>query len=161
MSILNRIKFEHLVTSVLISYLPFHLLEEGLFGFPAWAENYWRIPNYTIEKWIFHNFFFLFGLLIGYIVYRLDKNKYLSAGTGIILWGVMNTLNHILCSIIFTNIEPGIISSILFLGIGIIAVWKLRKEDKLSIMLLGLSLLWNLLYWGVPIFAFIIIPGVG
>jgi hypothetical protein len=138
-----------------------HLLEEGLLGFPAWAEKYWRIPDYTVGKWLFHNIFFVTVLLIGYIVYRLNKEKFLSAGVGIILWGFMNTLNHVGCSIAFWKIEPGLFTSLLFLLIAILAVRNLRAASRLSAGLIGQAALWNLLYWGVPIAAFILVPGLG
>lgn len=158
---IDRIRSEYLVTSALIAYLPFHLLEEGSLGFPAWAERYWRIPNYTIGKWLFHNAFFVTVLLVGYIIYLVNKEKYLSAGFGIILWGVMNTLNHVGCSIAFGEVEPGLFTSLLFLLIGILAVWKVRTMGKLSLGLIGQAVLWNVLYWGVPIALFILVPGLG
>ncbi len=82
---MDRIKFEHLVIGALAAYLPLHLLEEGLLGFPAWAEKYWHIPSYTIEKWLIHNVLFVAVLLIGYAFYHKDKVKFLAAGCGIIL----------------------------------------------------------------------------
>ena len=161
MARIDRIKFEYLVTFVLLAYLPLHLLEEGFLGFPAWAESYWRIPNYTVGKWLFHNVFFVAVLLVGYVIYRVNKEKYLSAGFGIILWGFMNTLNHVGCSIAFGEIEPGLFTSLLFLLIFVLAVLKVRATGQLSPKLIGQAVLWNLLYWGVPIVSFILVPGLG
>ena len=148
---IDEIEFEHLVTGALVVYLPFHLLEEGFLGFPAWAEKYWRIPDYTVGKWLFHNVFFVAVLLIGFVIYQVNREKYLSAGLGIILWGFMNTLNHLGCSIAFGKIEPGLFSSFLFLLIAILAVRKMCVSGKLRPSLIGQAILWNVLYWGVPI----------
>ena len=158
---IDEIKFEHLVTGALVVYLPFHLLEEGFLGFPAWAEKYWHIPDYTIEKWLVHNVLFVAVLLIGFSFFCSNKEKYLAAGCGIILWGVMNALNHIGCSIAFGEIEPGLFSSLLFLAIGVLAVREVRAMGKLSLGLLGQMFLWSLLFWGVPIASFFIVPGLG
>jgi hypothetical protein len=154
-------RLEHLVLGALLAYLPLHLLEEGFGGFPAWAKQYWRIPNYDMRKWLLHNVFFIVVLLIGYVVYRLDQKRFLSAGLGIILWGLMNTLNHIGCSIVFRAIEPGLFTSMIFALIAILAVRQLCAQGRLAPGLVGLSLAWNLLYWGVPITAFILVPGLG
>ncbi len=157
----RQIKLAHLVLGALLTYIPLHLLEEGLGGFPAWAEQYWHIPNYDVGKWLLHNVLFVVALLIGYIFYRLDQERFLSAGLGIILWGLMNTLNHIGCSIAFGAIEPGLFTSLIFALIAILAVRQLRTQSRLSLGLVGLAVAWNVLYWGVPIAAFILVPGLG
>ncbi len=73
----------------------------------------------------------------------------------------MNTLNHVGCSIAFGEIESGLYSSFLFLIIGVLAVRELRAMEKLSFGLVGQMVLWSLLFWGVPIASFILIPGLG
>jgi hypothetical protein len=158
---IRQIKLSHLVLGALIAYIPLHLLEEGFGGFPAWAEQYWRIPNYDVGKWLLHNVFFVVVLLIGYVFYRLDQERFLSAGLGIILWGLMNTLNHVGCSIAFGAIEPGLFTSFIFALIAVLAMRQLRTQGRLSLGLVGLALAWNVLYWGVPIASFILVPGLG
>ena len=46
----RQIKLAHLILGTILAYLPLHLLEEGFGGFPARAEQYWRIPNYDVDK---------------------------------------------------------------------------------------------------------------
>jgi hypothetical protein len=157
----RQIKLAHLVLGALLAYIPLHLLEEGLGGFPAWAEQYWHIPNYAVGKWLLHNVFFIAALLIGYVFYRLDQERFLSAGLGIILWGLMNTLNHVGCSIAFGAIEPVLFTSFIFALIAVLAVRQLRTQGRLSLGLVGLALAWNVLYWGIPIASFILVPGLG
>ena len=157
----KQIKLEHLVLAALLVYTPLHLLEEGLLGFPAWAEQYWHIPNYDVGKWLLHNVFFAVVLLIGYVFYRLDQKRFLSAGLGIILWGLMNTLNHVGCSVAFGAIEPGLFTSFIFVLIAVLAVRQLRTQGRLSLGLVGLAVAWNVLYWGVPKASFILVPGLG
>jgi hypothetical protein len=43
----RQIKLAHLVLGALLAYIPLHLLEEGLGGFPAWAEQYWQCAYYA------------------------------------------------------------------------------------------------------------------
>lgn len=44
---LKTLKLKHLILGTLLVYVTLHVLEEWLFGFPAWAEARWGIPNYT------------------------------------------------------------------------------------------------------------------
>jgi hypothetical protein len=106
---------DRLIIMSLLLYIPIHAVEEGAFGFPAWAESYWRIPDYTFEKWVIHNLFFVGALLLGYIIYRINKEKLLVFGVGMVCWGIMNTANHIGCSLVFLRYEPGILTSLLWI----------------------------------------------
>jgi hypothetical protein len=47
-SFTQNLKLERPVLLSLLAYLTVHLLEEGIFGFPAGAELRWGIPNYTL-----------------------------------------------------------------------------------------------------------------
>jgi hypothetical protein len=82
-----RANTHRLIVMSLLLYIPFHALEEWAFGFPAWAEHYWRLPDYTVEKWIIHNLFFAGALLLGYGIYRINKERLLVFGVGIVCGG--------------------------------------------------------------------------
>jgi hypothetical protein len=154
--LIRKPSLDRLIIMSLILYVPFHVLEEGLFGFPAWAESYWRIPEYTLEKWVIHNFFFTGALLLGYIVYHINKERLIVFGLGIVCWGIMNTANHIGCSLVFLRYEPGILTSILWIPLFKWTVDYLRSIDMLTWkIMLASFLLAAVLYWGVPITIFI------
>lgn len=152
----NNLTIDRLIIFSLILYIPFHVLEEGAFGFPAWAEQYWRIPQYTFEKWVVHNFFFAGALLLGYLIYRINKKRFLVFGIGIICWGLMNGINHIGCSLVFLEYEPGILTGLLWIPIFSMMIKSLRDDNKLNRKILTASfLLAGALYWGIPITLFI------
>jgi len=147
---------DRLIIMSLLLYIPLHVLEEGAFGFPAWAESYWRIPDYTFEKWVIHNFFFAGALLVGYVIYRINKEKLLVFGVGIVCWGIMNTANHIGCSLVFLKYEPGILTSLLWIPLFKWTVDYLRSINRLTRKIMLTSfLLAAVLYWGAPITLFI------
>ena len=52
---LKSLKLEHLILGTLLVYVTLHVLEEWLFGFPAWALRRWSIPGYDVPKWLLHN----------------------------------------------------------------------------------------------------------
>jgi len=152
----EKLDLNRLIILSLLLYIPLHVLEEGAFGFPAWAENYWRIPEYTFEKWVIHNFFFAGALILGYIIYRINRERLLVFGVGIVCWGIMNTANHIGCSLVFLSYEPGILTSLLWIPVFKWTVDNLRNINRLTWKLMLASfLLAAVLYWGVPITLFI------
>ena len=67
----------------------------------------------------------------------------MSAGLGIILWGLMNTLNHVGYFIAFGAIEPGLFTSLIFALITVLAVRQLSTQGRLSLGLVGLTLAWK------------------
>lgn len=155
MSKVKNLKLEHLVLGTLLVYVTLHLLDEWLFGFPAWAEVRWGIPGYTVPKWLLHNVYFTFFLAVGYFVYRRDTIRFLAVGLGIIVWGLLNALNHIIFTIIFLEYSPGLITGLIFGLFAILALKQVREMERLSWRLGLSSLLFGLLYWTVPIVLFI------
>lgn len=150
------ISLEKIIVFSLILYLPFHLLEEWAFGFPAWAEAYWHIPNYTVAKWLFHNVYFSAFLLIGFCIYRLNRMRFLPLGLGIVIWGLMNAVNHLTCSLVFLEYEPGIVTGLLWFPLATAAYRALRVTGLMSYRLITMAFLAALLaYWSAPIFLFI------
>ena len=152
---MRSIKLDYLVLGTLLVYVTLHLLEEWLFGFPAWAEQRWGIPEYTVIKWLMHNAYFTFFLVLGYIIYRANIEKFLPLGLGISIWGLLNFANHMVFSLIFLEYSPGLFTSLIFLSLGISALRQARIAGQLSIKVTILSVLCALLYWGLPMELFI------
>ena len=151
----SNLKLEHLILSILITYVTLHLIDEGLFGFAAWAEARWHIPNYTTPKWLLHNVYFIFFLGLGTIIYWRNTEKFLPLGLGVAVWGLMNALSHIIFSIIFLEYSPGLLTGFLFLFFGVLVFQRGREMGLLSGRVMALSILSGLLYWGLPIVLFI------
>ena len=151
-----RASTHRLILMSLLLYVPFHVLEEWAFGFPAWAEHYWRLPDYTVEKWIIHNLFFAGALLLGYGIYRINKERLLVFGVGIVCWGIMNTANHVICSLVFLDYEAGIFTGLLWIPVFKWTLDSLRDTNRLTRKtVLASFLVAAILYWGVPITLFI------
>lgn len=153
----RSLKLERLIGLALLAYLTVHLLEEGIFGFPAWAELRWRIPNYTTGKWLLHNVYFAFFLILGYLLYRKDTTRFLPLGVGILVWGFMNALNHVIFTLIFLEYSPGLVTGLIWVPLGVWGVQRLHHEGRLTPKNMILSILAGLLYWGIPITLFIIV----
>ncbi len=143
-----------LILSILF-YVTFHLIEEATLGFPAWAELRWGIPGYNLPMWLEHNFFFLSCLLITYLIYAWDRENRQFVGYGIILWGVLNFLNHLIFSLIFWEISPGLFTGSIFLVFGILSMKNdyflhpFAKKKWGSVIIIGI------LNWVIPIGAFL------
>lgn len=144
---------EQLVFFSLLIYIPIHLIEEWSFGFANWALKYWQIPGYSEVKWFIHNGYFIFFQILGYILFNLNKERFLPLGIGIVIWGIMNTANHIICSIVFRIYEPGIITSLLWIYVFVKMLQIKDLFNKKGIIFY--SILSGLLYWAIPMTAFI------
>jgi hypothetical protein len=142
---LAGLRLEQLILETVLVYFTLHLLEEGLFNFAAWVEMCWRIPGYTVSKWLLHNLYFISCLGIGYLLYRHNPQKYLQAGLGITLWGVMNAISHIIFSLIYLEYSPGLLTGILFLGLGVLIIREVRREIRLTPKRVALAILAGLL----------------
>jgi hypothetical protein len=151
----NRLNLDQLILGSLLVYITLHMLDEGIFNFAAWAEMRWHIPNYTVPKWLLHNLYFIFFLGLGYFIYRRNPTKFQAAGLGILLWGLMNGLSHIIFSLIFMEYSPGLLSGLIFIVIAVLGYQKVRESNLLSTRLLGFTILAGLLYWGLPIWLFV------
>ena len=152
---IKQLKLEYLILGTLLVYVTVHLLEEWWFGFPAWAEARWGIPGYTVSKWLLHNVYFAFFLGVGYVIYRINRDKCLFAGLGIIIWGLLNSINHIVFTIIFLEYSPGLFTGLIFVAFAVLAYQRVREMGKLSWKTVIPSILASFFYWGAPIALFI------
>ena len=153
-----NLNFKVFPISIMILYVPFHILEEALNGFPEWMSKQYGLPIVlSYPHWLINNSFFLFTLVIG-LFFFLRNEKYLFLGIGILIWSMMNGLEHIVGSILTSSVAPGFYTGLLFLAVSTIGLVKLKYENKLTIKLLAISFLFGLLYWIIP-FALIVLTG--
>ncbi|HNT75072.1 MAG TPA: hypothetical protein PKH77_08645 [Anaerolineae bacterium] len=155
MTKLKSLTLEHLISGTLLLYVTVHLLEEGLFGFPAWANLRWGIPGYDFPKWLMHNGYFAAFLVAGYFLYRRNREKWLAAGVGIVVWGALNCLNHFVFTGLFLEYSPGLFTGFLFGLMAILAVQRLRDAQLLTWKFALAALGFGVLYWALPIGAFL------
>jgi predicted MFS family arabinose efflux permease len=150
---IESITYELLMWIVLFSYIPLHLLEEALGNWPEWMTKH----KYTSTKlsyghWMAGNIFFFYPLLlIGVILYHFIGKSAFFIGLGVILWGILNFLEHFIFTIIDKKFTPGLITSLIFLFIGIITVIKLVTENDIGNISILLAIILSILYFVVPI----------
>ncbi len=147
------IKIEHFMFAVLFTYIPFHLFEEALGNFPQWmAQHHWTPHTITYSHWMACNiFFYLPTLVIGLLIYYLSQKKLLFTGVGVIIWGVLNFLEHFVYSIIDSRVSPGLLTGTIYFIIAVLAIAKLKNTGKLSLGLLLPSTLMAVVYAGLPV----------
>jgi hypothetical protein len=151
---LKNVKIEHLMVGILVTYIPFHLFEEALGNFPAWMQaHHWLSNLLTYGHWMAGNIFFYFPLLLaGVFLYRLAGERFLFAGVGVLLWGILNFLEHGIYSIIDLKVSPAMFTGIVLAGIGAFGLNKLKQLNKFSFRVMAPSFLIALFYAGFPIF---------
>jgi len=156
---LKQIDFKFFPIGIILLYVPFHILEEAYFNFPLWMFEHYQLPSQlSYPHWLFNNLIFLTVLLIALRIFLNNTTKYLFFGIGILFWGLMNGMEHVVFSIIDRKIAPGTFTGTFFLIIFIVGILKLFQLKKLQLKLLIKSLLIAISYW---VFSFLIIILIG
>lgn len=149
--IIKNIDFKYFPILILITYVPFHLLEEAFGNFPYWLSTHYNLPIVlSYPHWLINNVIFFIILSIGLYIFLKNKKINLAFGIGIIIWGFLNSLEHITFSLIDQKLAPGIYTAFVFLIISLLGFIRLYK-DKVSIQIIMKSVLVSILYWVIPI----------
>jgi len=156
---LKNIDFKYFPIMVIFIYVPFHLLEEAYLNFPLWMFEHYTMPKQlSYPHWLINNVIFLTGLIIGLTIFLKNKTKYLFFGFGILIWGFMNSMEHIVFSILDFKLSPGFYTSLLFLVVFAFGIKKLYQKKLISKGLVVKSIFIAISCWIVPI---VIIVSIG
>ena len=148
----TTIEFKYIPLICLVIYVPFHLTEEALYNFPLWMSQHYNLSKVlSYPHWLINNALFTFTLFIGLMVYFSNKIKFLSFGLGILIWSLMNAMEHVVFSLVDRNIVPGSITAILFVLVSTYGFYILKKENLLNIKLILQSSIIAIAYWIIPI----------
>jgi len=148
---IKLIDFRWFPLTIIIAYVPFHILEEALGNFPQWMSEHYNLPSpLSYPHWLINNSLFLLALLTGFYIYSRNREKNLIFGVGILFWGFINSMEHIVFSIADVKLSPGFFSSLLFLIIFIAGIAKLKQIGLLTIKSIFLSIVIALGYWVIP-----------
>jgi hypothetical protein len=147
-----RIDLIYYVFAVIVIYVPFHLFEEAAGDFPRWMYTHKWIPErITYGHWMANNIFFYFSLLqLGFIVFALNPGL-VFLGIGIVIWGFLNTLDHLAYTILDRKRSPGLYTGILYAIAAAAALETARKDGLLSPRVLLLSIAAGVAYAFLPV----------
>ena len=150
--VLRNIDFKYFPIIALIVYVPFHLLEEALNNFPLWMSTHYNLPIIlSYPHWLINNGFFFLTLLAGFLIFYSNTSRFLAFGIGILVWILMNGIEHVLFSIIDLKTSPGFYTALVFLSISLLGFVKLYYDNSLRIKLILQSILIGIGYWVIPI----------
>ena len=137
--------------AIILVYIPFHIFEEALGDFPeSMYQHKWIPERITHGHWMANNIFFYFPTLVtGYLLWTIFPN-YLFIGLGILVWGVINTFDHIFYTIKDRKISPGLYTGSLYLLIAINGFYSIRTEA--NYILLIESIITGMIYFFFPVF---------
>lgn len=156
---LKNIEFKYFPILLIILYVPFHVLEEALNNFPLWMSEHYNFPKpLSYPHWLINNAVFLSVLLIGLFIFMKDRIRFLPFGIGIVFWAFMNSMEHIIFSIVDFKVSPGIVTAMLFFLTSLFGFIKLKVDNFLNPKLILKSFLIGLCYWIVS-FSIIILIG--
>lgn len=148
-----ELSIKYYAAVILVIYFPFHLFEEAIGDFPNWMkEHKWMPEKLTYGHWLANNVFFYYTiLLLGYISYLFLGNKLIFMGIGILFWGMINCLDHLIYTIIDRKISPGLFTGLLYLITFLSGINRLYEEGTLNFKLIILSLITGIFYAFIPV----------
>jgi hypothetical protein len=154
---MQKVKLDHFFILTIIVYTMFHIPEEAAGNWPLWMSEHWGIEKISYARWLFHNAaFFIPVLLIGYLIYNINVEKFLPFGVAILFWGLLNFLDHTVYTIIDLKYSPGFFSGFLYLMFFYLGMLKLKQLKKLQGKILVLAFVINIIFfWGLPMMLFI------
>jgi hypothetical protein len=149
----SQLNIQYLIIGIIITYIPFHLFEESLGNFPAWMyEHKWMPEKITYGHWMANNIFFYYTLILaGFIGYYFGGDNLLFLGGGILVWGLINCLDHLVYTIIDRRVSPGLLTGFIFATFSISGLYKLYLSNMITLTLVIFSVLIGLIYAFLPI----------
>lgn len=137
-------KLKHYIIGILLTYIPFHLFEEAIGNFPELMyQHKWLPVKLTFSHWMANNIFIFYPiLLVALFIYLFGKEKKYAMcfGMAILMWGVINFIQHLYYCIIDKTISPGIITGLVFLILAIEGIIAYVKNNNFSFKVLILSI---------------------
>jgi len=149
----RKLTLDHLILGAGIVFLALQIPEEGLFNFAAWVQRRGIIPNFTVTTWLLQQPYFILALSMAYFLYRVDSEKFLPIGLGILVWGVLNFLGFAGLSIISREYMPGLLSSVFYLPLALLGARILRRDGQATPRSAAFSTLYGILIMALPIAA--------
>lgn len=147
----DKIDFKWFPIALILTYVPIHILEEAFGNFPMWMSEHYNLPSpLSYPHWLINNSFFLLTLLTGLFIFSRNREKNLIFGVGILFWGFMNSMEHMVFSIADWKLSPGFFSSLLFLTIFTMGMVKLKQMGGLKFKSILLSIAIAIGYWVIP-----------
>lgn len=147
-------KLEYFVVATLLIYMPFHFFEEALGNFPQLMyQHKWMPEKLSLAHWMGNNIFIFYPLLLlSLIVYLLGGKTTICFGIGILVWGLINSVEHFFYCIKDRKAEPGIITSFVFLVCCVSGIYIYVHSEYFNAGTMALSVLVGIALFAAAIF---------
>jgi hypothetical protein len=146
---------DHLILSVGVAYVGLQIPEEGVLNFAAWVNRRGVVANFTTTTWILQQPYFVLALSLAYFIYRIDPEKFLPVGLGVMVWGLLSFLGFAGLTLASGEYAPGMIAGLTYLPLAFWAVRILRRQGKLTLQRALLGSLCGFLIMAFPIAAYL------
>lgn len=136
---------------LLILYIPFHISEEAAGNFPDWMRRHnWMPDPLSYGHWLASNLFFFYPLLLAaFLLYLFCGIRFL--GGGILIWGIVNCLEHLAYTIRDRKKSPGLFTGLLFAVDSAAGLLCFSKQNGFGVGFLTASIITGIVLFSVPI----------
>jgi hypothetical protein len=145
---------DRLILGVGITYVGLQIPEEGFLNFASFVNRHGLIANFTPTGWLLQQPYFILALSLAYFVYRIDPEKFLPAGLGVIVWGLLSFAGFAGLMLFSGEYAPGAIAALIYLPLAFLALRLLRRQGKLSPRLFLQASLCGILTMALPLAAY-------
>lgn len=139
------------VLLILFLYIPFHISEEAAGNFPDWMwKHKWTPDPLTYGHWLASNLFFFYPLLLAaFLLYLFCGIRFL--GGGILIWGIINCLEHLAYTVRNRKKSPGLFTGFLFAVDSAAGILNFSRQSGFNAGFLAASAVTGIVLFSVPI----------
>jgi hypothetical protein len=148
---------DRLILGVGLTYVGLQIPEEGLLNFAAWVNRRGLVANFTATTWLLQQPYFILALSLAFFIYRIDPEKFLPVGLGVMVWGLLSFLGFAGMTLLSGEYAPGMIAGVIYLLPAYWAVRILRRRGKLTPQLALLGSLYGFLIMALPLAAYLVV----
>lgn len=136
---------------ILVLYIPIHIAEEAAGNFPAWMRRHkWTPDQLSYSHWMAGNLFLFYPLLLAaFLLYLFCGIRFL--GGGILIWGIVNCVEHLAYTVHDRKKSPGLFTGLLFGADSAAGLLSFSRQSCFDTGFLTASIVSGIVLFFVPI----------
>ncbi len=136
---------------ILVLYIPIHISEEAAGNFPSWMRRHkWTPDQLSYSHWMAGNLFLFYPLLLAaFLLYLLCGVRFF--GGGILIWGIVNCMEHLAYTVHDRKKSPGLFTGLLFGADSAAGFLSFSRRSGFDAEFLIASIITGIVLFSVPI----------
>ena len=147
----DQLYLDQAVFGIIVVFGCFNVFEKGMADWPAYVSATWRLEVIAYPRWLFIDFIYELVLLAAFFAYRANRGRYLFLGLGVLAFGALMALFHLILTVGYVQYAPGVISALLgFVPLTVLGTRKVRTMGRLTFATAAGAMLTGLVLFLAP-----------